>query len=241
MIRLYQFPSAFGLPNASPFCMKVETYLRMAGLAYECPRGASHMKAPKGKLPYIEDESGVVADSTFIIEYLKRKYGDSLDAHLTSVERATALAFQRLLEEDFYWAALYSRWIDDAGFALTRETFFARLWWPFRLVLPHLARRGLRAELHGHGMGRHSRDEIYAIGCRDLTAIADFLGEKPFMMGDRPTSLDAAAYAFLANVLWVPLESPLKAHAQKHPELEAYCQRMKERYYPERGTMSAER
>lgn len=42
------------------------------------------------------------------------------------------------------------------------------------------------------------------------------------MMGDRPTSLDASAYAFLANVLWVPLESPLKAHAQKCPQLEAY-------------------
>jgi len=241
MIRLYQFPPAFGLPNASPFCMKVETYLRMAGLAYECPRGASHFKAPKGKLPYIEDDGRVVADSTHIIEYLKRAYGDPLDAHLTAAERATALAFQRLLEENFYWAALYSRWIDDAGFALAREAFFARLWWPFRLVLPHLARRGLRAELRGHGMGRHSRDEIYAIGCRDLAAIADFLGDKPFMMGDRPTSLDASAYAFLANVLWVPLESPLKAHAQKCPQLEAYCRRMKERYYPERGTMSAER
>lgn len=33
MIKLHQLAPAFGLPNASPFCMKVETYLRMAGLA----------------------------------------------------------------------------------------------------------------------------------------------------------------------------------------------------------------
>ncbi len=33
MIVLYQFPPAFGLPNASPFCMKLETWLRMAQLA----------------------------------------------------------------------------------------------------------------------------------------------------------------------------------------------------------------
>ena len=32
MIKLFQFPPAFGLPNASPFCMKLETWLRMAGL-----------------------------------------------------------------------------------------------------------------------------------------------------------------------------------------------------------------
>lgn len=211
--------------------MKVETYLRMAGLAYECPRGASHFKAPKGKLPYIEDNGRVVADSTFIIEYLKQAYGDPLDAHLNAPERATALAYQRLLEENFYWAVIYSRWMDEAGFSRAREAFFAKLPAPLKLVLPHLARRGIRGELRGHGMGRHAREEIYAIGCRDLSALADFLGDKPYFMGRQPTSLDASAYGFLANVLWVPVESPLKAHARQRPNLEAYCRRMKERYY----------
>jgi hypothetical protein len=31
-IVLHQFYRSFGLPNASPFCMKLETYLRMAEL-----------------------------------------------------------------------------------------------------------------------------------------------------------------------------------------------------------------
>ena len=41
MIKLYQFKPAWGLPNPSPFCMKVETYLRMAGLSYEVINGAA--------------------------------------------------------------------------------------------------------------------------------------------------------------------------------------------------------
>lgn len=231
MIRLYQFPPAFGLPNASPFCMKVETYLRMAGLAYECVNDANHMKAPKGKLPYIEDDGKLVADSTFIIEHLKQTYGDPLDAHLASEQRAIGLAMQRLLEENFYWAVVYSRWIDGAGFALVKETFFARLPLPLKLVLPHLARRAVRRQLRGHGMGRHGRDEIYAIGRRDLAAVAGLLADKPFLLGDRPTSYDASAYAFLASVLWVPLDSPLKQHARERPNLEAYCRRMQQRYF----------
>jgi len=56
MIKLYQFEPAFGLPNASPFCMKLETYLRMAGLAFEIVPRASLFKAPKDKMPYIEDD-----------------------------------------------------------------------------------------------------------------------------------------------------------------------------------------
>lgn len=231
MIRLYQFRPAFGLPNASPFCMKVETYLRMAGLAYECPRGADLRKSPKGKMPYIEDGGVVVTDSTFIVDYLKRKYGDPLDAHLGAAERAAALACQRMLEENTYWVVLYFRWIDAAGWALTREAFFGWMKPPLRWIVPGVARRIVRGELRGHGMGRHSRNEIVAIGIKDLTAAADLLGDKPYFMGAQPSALDATAYAFLANVLWVPVESPLKAHARQYPQLEAYCRRMKARYY----------
>jgi len=232
MIKLYQYRPALGLPNASPFCMKVETYLRMAGLAYECPRGADVRKAPKGKMPYIEDEGAVVADSSFIIDHLKRKYGDSLDSHLGAAERATALAVQRLFEENTYWTVLYFRWIEEPGWALTREAFFGWMKPPMKWIVPAVARRIVRKQLHGHGMGRHTRDEIVAIGMKDLTAAADFLGDKPYFMGTQPSSLDATAYSFLANVLWVPLETPLKSHARKYPQLEAYCERMKQRYYP---------
>ena len=234
MIRLYQFRRAFGLPNPSPFCMKVETYLRMAGLAYECPGRADLRKAPKGKMPLIDDDGAIVADSSFIVDHLKRKYGDSLDAHLDASARATALAVQRLLEENTYWTVVYFRWIDDAGWAVTRAAYFDWMKPPLKWIVPVVARSIVRKELHGHGMGRHSRDEIAAIGMKDLTAVADFLGDKPYFMGSQPTSLDACAYAFLANVLWVPYEMPLKSHARKFPQLEAYCQRMKARYYSEK-------
>jgi glutathione S-transferase len=86
-------------------------------------------------------------------------------------------------------------------------------------------------ELNGHGMGRHSCMEILALGCRDITALADFLGDKTYLMGEQPCTLDAVAYAFLANLLWAPVESVLKQHAQKYPQLKRYCQHMKSRYY----------
>lgn len=232
MIKLYQFQPAFGLPNASPFCMKVETYLRMAGLPYECPHGADFRKSPKGKLPYIEDNGKIVADSTFILDYLRATYGDTLDTRLSAHERALGVVIQRAFEESLYWPVLYSRWIDDAGFAKTKDAFFARMTFPLRQIIPIFARRGLRSQLQGQGTGRHSRDEIYAIGCRDISALADLLGDKAFFLGNEPASVDATAYAFLANLLWVPIDLPMRAHAVKRPNLQAYCERMKARFYP---------
>ncbi len=232
MIELYQFPTAYGLPNLSPFCMKLETYLRMAGIPYEIRWKSAPFGTPKGKLPYIRDGETCIGDSSFVIEYLKGRYGDALDGWLTPEQRATALALQRLMEEHLYWAVLYLRWIEDSNWSGTRQAFFGGLPPVLRTLVPMGARRGMRRELHGHGMGRHSRDEITALANADVTALAAHLGDKTYMMGDRPCSLDAIAYAFLANLLWVPLEyNPILEHARTYPTLESYCQRMKARYF----------
>src|SRR6266849_3203388 len=65
MITLYTFGPAFGLPDPSPFVMKAEVLLKMAGLVYRTDTKGLR-RAPKGKLPYIEDDGERIADSTFI-------------------------------------------------------------------------------------------------------------------------------------------------------------------------------
>jgi glutathione S-transferase len=200
-ITLYQFPTAFGLPNASPFCMKVETYLRMAGIDYAARCGMYQLRAPKKKLPYIADGGRIVADSHIILDYLKSTYGDPLDAALTPAQQARGTAILRLLEDSLYWTLLYARWIDARGWPLTRQAFFSALPMPLVWIVPPLARRGIARQLHAQGSGRHQPEEIYAIGSADLAALSLLLGEQAYFLGDQPSSVDAAAYAFLANIL----------------------------------------
>ncbi len=168
MITLYQFPPAFGLPNASPFCMKLELYLRMAGLPYRNRHTLDLQRAPKGKLPWIDDDGTVVADSGLIIEYLKRERGDTLDVDLTPLQRAQGLAITRLVEEHLYWVVLNDRWIASPGWEMTKAAVFGRLAWPLRVIVPYVAQRGLRAELRGQGIGRHTPEQIHALGIADI-------------------------------------------------------------------------
>lgn len=79
MIRLHQFYPVWTLTTASSFCLKLETYLRMVGHPYEVVVEMDPRKAPLGKLPYIEDGGQTLVDSGLIVDYLKTKYGDSLD------------------------------------------------------------------------------------------------------------------------------------------------------------------
>ncbi|MFY0578466.1 Tom37 metaxin N-terminal-like domain-containing protein [Cystobacter fuscus] len=114
MITLYQTPVAWGTPNLSPFCFKLEAYLRMVDLPYEV-KLADLRYAPKGKAPYADIDGTIMGDSQFIIERLKKQYGDPLDSKLTPEQVAVGHAVRRMLEECTYWYIVYMRWVDEAG------------------------------------------------------------------------------------------------------------------------------
>lgn len=75
MITLFQFPAAFNVPNASPYCLKLETWLRLAGLEYQVKVVSDPRKAPKGKLPYVRIEGEAIGDSEIVIRTLGERYG----------------------------------------------------------------------------------------------------------------------------------------------------------------------
>jgi glutathione S-transferase len=67
---------------------------------------------------------------------------------------------------------------------------------------------------------------VYERGVADLQVLANLLGARPFLHGDSPTSSDAAAYGFLANIHFFDIPTPLKAFIGTHGDLECYCLRV---------------
>jgi glutathione S-transferase len=230
MITLYQTPVAWGTPNLSPFCVKLESYLRMIGMPYEV-KPADLRKAPKGKVPYIDIEGKLMGDSGFIIEHLKEKYGDTLDAKLTPEQLAIGHTVRRMLEESTYWNIVYMRWVDEPGwraYVPVLETMLPVV--VSNVMLPVLRRRMLKV-LHNQGMGRHNLDEVQHLGKQDITALATLLGNKPFLLGDTPTSYDATVYAFLVGIMAFPVDSEFKQHTLSQGNLVEYCARFKSRFF----------
>jgi len=228
---VHVIPPAWGLSSIGPFCLKLEAHLRMIDVPYRNVVDATPFKGPKGKLPWIEHEGRKIGDSGFILEYLTQRFGRDPDAALSPAERGVATAFRRLLEENLYWTLVYDRWLVEANWPLTKQTVLGLIPAPARVVVAPFARRGVRRQLAGHGIGLHSREEIHAIGRRDLGALADFLGAKPFLMGDAPSSIDAVAYGLLANIAFAPVRSPLKDEIAARANLTAYLSRMRDRYF----------
>lgn len=232
MITLYTFGPYFGLPDGSPFVTKAMMLLKLAGQSYEENRGG-YGKAPKGKLPYIDDAGTIVADSTFIQTHLEKKYGFDFDAGLSAPQRAAGWAFAKMCEDHLNWAVIQARWLDDANFVKGPAHFFDAVPAPIRGLVKAMVRRKQRKALHAHGLGRHSEAEIAALAIRDINAISCYLGEHPYFMGDAPAGADATIFAFVAGLLCPVFDTPLRDAAEARPNLVAYNQRMMRRYFPD--------
>jgi glutathione S-transferase len=225
MIELHQYPAIWGLPSLSPFCIKVEAFLKKSSLPYRVVVELNPARGPKGKMPFIRDGEKEIADSTFIIDYLIEKYDLDQFREPDPMLRAQALAFQRMIEEYFYFVLLYYRWIDPRGWSIAKRAF-ATLFPPLvgTAALPVLRVR-LTRQARAQGLSRHSHAEICAIGRRDLEGLSDFLADKSYLMGSKWMPVDATLFAFLTTVLKQPIETELKEALRRHANLVSYCQR----------------
>lgn len=232
MITLRGARARWGVPSPSQFVTKAEILLKMAGVPYT-HTDADFAKTPKGKIPYIEDGADKIGDTEFIRRHLEQRYGADFDKGLSAAEKATARAFAVMADEHLYWAVVDARWTDDANFDRGPRQFFERAPAPMRPFIVAMVKRNVRRNLHGHGLGRHARHEIEELARRDIDAIADFLGDKPFLMGAEPTSADASVWPAIASVLCAHFTTPLRDHAGQRPNLVAYRDRGMARWFPE--------
>jgi glutathione S-transferase len=234
MITLYTFGPYFGLPDASPFVTKAIMLLKFAGLEYSEDRGGFG-KAPKGKLPYINDGGVIVADSTFIRFHIEKKYGFDFDAGLTPEQKAAAWAIEKMCEEHLYFAMVATRWLDDANFATGPAQFFKTVPMPLRPLVQSLVRRKVKKTLNLQGFGRHTPAGRDALAIADIDALAALIGDKAFLMGEKPCGADATVFAFVASFLTPLFNTPIRTATGRHPNLTAYEDRITRLYFSHSG------
>ncbi len=230
MITLYTFGPYFGLLDGSPFVTKAMLLLKLAGLEYSEDRGG-YRKAPKGKLPYINDDGLIVADSTFIRFHIEKKYGFDFDAGLTPEQRAVAWAVEKMCEEHLYWALVSTRWADDGNFAKGPAQFFRGVPMPIRGIVRNLMRRKVKKTLQLQGFGRHTPAEEDELAIADINALATLVGDKAFLMGEKPCGADAAVFAFVAGFLTPVFATPIRTAAEKRKNLTGYRDRILRTYF----------
>src|SRR5262245_35811511 len=239
-IKLFQFPRMFAIPNLSPFCCKLETWLRIARIPYEVVDTPDPRKGPKGKLPFIEDAGRRIGDTSLIVDHLVKTRRVDLDRHLDPSQRAIALLVQRTLEEHFAFIILYTHFIRADGWRHTRASFDS-VPTIARALVASMVRRRMRKILWTQGVLRHSDEDIIEAGLRDWRALLTVMGAGPFFFGEEPTGVDAMVFAALATTVLTPIESPIRDFLRSQPACVAYAERMRARYFPELAAVASPR
>ncbi|KAK7091791.1 hypothetical protein V1264_009430 [Littorina saxatilis] len=213
----------------TPFAIKLETYLRIAKIPYKNVHDMK--KSSKGKYPWISFNGHSVADSAFCIEFINKKRNVDLSSWLSPEQRAVALAFQRLAEEDIYWVLVCQRWVQHLDMDLVAKAFPK---WRFASFgVKYMLSPAIRKKAWEQGMGRHSSEEVVHIARKDLTALSDYLGTKRFLMGDQPCEEDCAIFGQLSQLYWQLTGPTSNMFKEEFPRLVSYCERMKDRFWPD--------
>ncbi|NVJ98667.1 MAG: glutathione S-transferase family protein [Alphaproteobacteria bacterium] len=228
-ITLYAFPTAPGFFNGSPYCGKVDILFKMAGIDFTTEMPEDYKVFSKGKLPVIKDGDAIIQDSEIIRYHLAETYGHSLDEGLSAEAKATGHAVCRMLDDRSVLGLVWSRWVEDEGWAQTKQIFFEG----DPTGEGEVVRGNIREGLTGAGFGLHSEEEQRRFIKEDIDAIAALLGDREWFLSDTPTYLDATVFSFIANFYGSPIRTWIAPLVAAHDNLVAYFERGMARWYPE--------
>lgn len=232
-IRVHTFSALFpGLPAGGPFDLKLLAWLNLAGIPYAHVFQDDPRKGPKKKNPWIELDGEPLGDTEIIIDRLGTRFGVDLDAGLAPRDAAVAHAWRRSFEEHFHQVFEWELLIHPAGAAFMKE--FVRRQAPpvIANVVSAIMQRSMARQLHARGIARHAPDIVAAKGRADLDALSAFLGEREFLVADRPVTADLAVFGQLAPMVVWPMQTPVALHLRTIPNLVAYCDRLRARCFP---------
>eukprot|EP00956_Cyclotella_meneghiniana_P033094 scaffold93192_cov72-Cyclotella_meneghiniana.AAC.1 len=174
-------------------------------------------------MPYIRlncrENGPLVADSNFIIQFLSKKLGiDEVEKTLLTKEQtATSHAFTRMIEEHTTQIGFYYRYalnMDGFRAAVLPDGWFRS--WMVSFIFPLVMPMAFKKKNKYVSFGRHSDEEKWTISCQDIQSISDYLGEKRFMFGDEPTTLDCTLFGHFAQFLYIPLNFPQKIYIHEN-------------------------
>lgn len=231
-VLLYQHPPWNFIPSPLPACIKVETYCRMMKIPYE----NVYKAGTDQKLPYLEYQGETKKHD--LLSFLNSKFEVDADASLNDKDKACSRAFQCMAEENTFWSLMYYRWVDN--FAETKK-YFKGLDVVRKNVRPKLDQGKCVKCLEAHEIGKHNKEEIYAIGEKDLRAMSAFLDDKEFFMGSEPSTIDCTMFGLLSCLLHTAENSPLaKVVKEDLKNLVDFCDRMKLNFWLDWNELGSE-
>jgi len=224
MLTLISFAQGYDQPSFSPFCVKAEYLLRLAGVSWRVEHHNDPRKMPRGKLPVLRTKTGLVHDSGRIQTYLEDQ-GAPFDSTLSEQDLILSHSLRRMVEEHLYFLLVLDRWENEDVWPLVRDAYFEEIPKLLRGLITGALRKKLLAGLATQGLGRLTWEERLERAAHDMRCLRGQLGDKAFLFGDNLSTLDASVVAMLGAIRSTPRNTRLSLLVSEDEVLSAYVDR----------------
>lgn len=212
VVYLYQFNRTSVIPSMSPYCLKVETWLKLNGIKYENVAHNSKLRSKRGLLPFVELNGEEICDSDIIIKALAKKFEKDMDEGLTAEQKNVQHAMITMVQNHLQWAVYhwFTKNSDNMlkGLKLNLQSLMG-MKLPnglLNFVFKHTyVRKGMK-KVKSTSFAGYTAEEIEAAGKHDLQVLSEMLGDKQFFFGDEARSLDLITFVQIALLLAVDSE-----------------------------------
>ncbi|TMS34652.1 hypothetical protein L596_002197 [Steinernema carpocapsae] len=229
VVYLYQFPRSPVVPNLSPFCLKVETWLRAHDITYEVV-ATNTMRSSNGLLPFVELNGKQIADSQMIIIELEKQF--KVQSKLSKEQEGISRAVDRLVDGNTFYAIIYSKIVENGHKLLSQEVSGFPIPGFLTGILGYLFGQKILARIHAHGIGKFPPGVIYDQVRRDLAAVDGIRGDKPFICGEEASIADFTLFGHLASCYFLPFDQPVKDMLDhEFPRIREHLHRMRARFW----------
>ncbi|KAE9549537.1 hypothetical protein FO519_007255 [Halicephalobus sp. NKZ332] len=227
IVYLYQYRSCAKSPNSSPYCLKVETFLKYHKIPY-LPVYSASVKSRDGLLPFIIYNGKEISDSQPIISFLEKEF--NLTPKLDEKEMAIARAVERTIDNSIANAMSYILILKDPN------VFFDTLLKLMPLVIAQLmfgrVYYRVKDRLEGIYFAQLPEEDIFKGLDLDLKAVNEILGDKKYLFGDEPTPADFALFGQLSIGIYCYTSVPFKTVINKYPKLEKFTENIFKDLFP---------
>lgn len=222
--------------SASPFCLKVEAYLRAMKIDYEAVEHFELLERfSRHKLPVIQYNQELVQDSGAILKFLEERvvpasanHTKAADHDLSEKEKDMSAMVTVMMENSLAQIITTIRWKSELGWPAFKQFIFGKFKFPLSIIAPFVARRNTVSMLKAGGFGRYTDEELIAQASNLLAILSRLLGKNKFLFGDKFHTVDATVYGTLFQYITIDLDTPVHRAARSHDNLVSYVKRMEE-------------
>jgi len=213
---LVQHPPQWDLPSRDFDCLVVHALLKFGEMPFAIENTNRNRRSSTGRLPLLVEGTKITEEAKPIVEYLK-SIGLDLEGGITSQQQLESYSLINLIYTNYYLITQLE--IDQSG----RSTTLFPNGGFFRFF--SLIHRWRVEDVAAGVRGISTPKERLAQAKEIFSLLSSKLGSSPYLYGNRPSTLDAFVFGYLAVTLRAPGLERLSKLLFGFPNLVEYCRR----------------